>query len=118
MSNIEPGVQSGVTVRMDELLPAIRVEGRTRVQGHQINADPFKASRTLGRRITEMEEGWATTTLDAHSSHTVPAPESLLAAYLLIGYELARKNSCFFFQAEDGIRDLTVTGVQTCALPI
>src|SRR2546430_17733105 len=26
--------------------------------------------------------------------------------------------SCFFFQAEDGIRDLTVTGVQTCALPI
>src|SRR5256886_11726765 len=25
---------------------------------------------------------------------------------------------CFFFQAEDGIRDLTETGVQTCALPI
>src|SRR2546430_7091456 len=24
----------------------------------------------------------------------------------------------FFFQAEDGMRDLTVTGVQTCALPI
>src|SRR5437867_6480426 len=33
-----------------------------------------------------------------------------------------RRNSCliciFFFQAEDGIRDRTVTGVQTCALPI
>src|SRR2546430_16580036 len=32
------------------------------------------------------------------------------------------RESCFgfvfFFQAEDGIRDLTVTGVQTCALPI
>src|SRR5688572_32326239 len=26
--------------------------------------------------------------------------------------------SGFFCQAEDGIRDLTVTGVQTCALPI
>src|SRR5437879_6386427 len=25
---------------------------------------------------------------------------------------------CFFFQAEDGIRDTSVTGVQTCALPI
>src|SRR5260221_6733029 len=25
---------------------------------------------------------------------------------------------CFFFQAEDGIRDHCVTGVQTCALPI
>src|SRR5271169_6921750 len=24
----------------------------------------------------------------------------------------------FFFQAEDGIRDATVTGVQTCAIPI
>src|SRR2546430_10125399 len=29
-----------------------------------------------------------------------------------------RDQLCFFFQAEDGIRDLTVTGVQTCALPI
>src|SRR5256886_15923364 len=31
-----------------------------------------------------------------------------------------RRTLCrfFFFQAEDGIRDLTVTGVQTCALPI
>src|SRR2546422_6375168 len=29
-------------------------------------------------------------------------------------------SSCyfFFFQAEDGIRDVAVTGVQTCALPI
>src|SRR5256884_5297963 len=26
--------------------------------------------------------------------------------------------SVFFFQAEDGIRDVAVTGVQTCALPI
>src|SRR2546430_5661313 len=29
-----------------------------------------------------------------------------------------RDSPIFFFQAEDGIRDLTVTGVQTCALPI
>src|SRR2546429_4631837 len=27
-------------------------------------------------------------------------------------------SSVFFFQAEDGIRDVAVTGVQTCALPI
>ena len=27
-------------------------------------------------------------------------------------------HSSFFFQAEDGIRDIGVTGVQTCALPI
>src|SRR5207253_8613817 len=29
-----------------------------------------------------------------------------------------RCKRCFFFQAEDGIRDGHVTGVQTCALPI
>src|SRR5439155_17207758 len=29
-----------------------------------------------------------------------------------------QQNFCFFFQAEDGIRDGHVTGVQTCALPI
>src|SRR5438067_7721276 len=31
---------------------------------------------------------------------------------------LSAKTSFFFFQAEDGIRDRNVTGVQTCALPI
>src|SRR5207249_9070807 len=30
----------------------------------------------------------------------------------------AEKRCIFFFQAEDGIRDRNVTGVQTCALPI
>src|SRR6266545_4741453 len=30
----------------------------------------------------------------------------------------AELTSIFFFQAEDGIRDKLVTGVQTCALPI
>src|SRR5436309_6356676 len=29
-----------------------------------------------------------------------------------------RRGATFFFQAEDGIRDFHVTGVQTCALPI
>src|SRR2546426_3606012 len=32
--------------------------------------------------------------------------------------ELLRYIVFFFFQAEDGIRDYKVTGVQTCALPI
>src|SRR6266496_5082361 len=31
---------------------------------------------------------------------------------------MERRAVFFFFQAEDGIRDLYVTGVQTCALPI
>src|SRR5260370_5787391 len=34
-------------------------------------------------------------------------------------YTVVRGELCFFFfQAEDGIRDSSVTGVQTCALPI
>src|SRR2546430_7300892 len=36
----------------------------------------------------------------------------------LLGRALLRHAVLFFFQAEGGIRDLTVTGVQTCALPI
>src|SRR2546430_8760448 len=35
-----------------------------------------------------------------------------------INNRVLQYNGFFFFQAEDGIRDLTVTGVQTCALPI
>src|SRR5258708_25464476 len=38
----------------------------------------------------------------------------MLRALLHLSYELL----FFFFQAEDGIRDDLVTGVQTCALPI
>src|SRR3989440_827624 len=38
----------------------------------------------------------------------------------IVSFEAASCDSLFFFffQAEDGIRDLIVTGVQTCALPI
>src|SRR5436305_10877259 len=32
--------------------------------------------------------------------------------------EFGTRSRFFFFQAEDGIRDADVTGVQTCALPI
>src|SRR2546430_2742529 len=51
---------------------------------------------------------------------------ALMSGYLAImlmeltkrSYECFLVVFFFFFQAEDGIRDLTVTGVQTCALPI
>src|SRR5207249_7788590 len=38
--------------------------------------------------------------------------------YCIIGLYLCIVFVFFFFQAEDGIRDRNVTGVQTCALPI
>src|SRR2546426_9722947 len=41
----------------------------------------------------------------------------ITVVYVSVYLTLMRKN-IFFFQAEDGIRDYKVTGVQTCALPI
>src|SRR2546430_1507737 len=50
-------------------------------------------------------------TLDFVGYPRFPAPVEFIAAVIAYYVHL-------FFQAEDGIRDLTVTGVQTCALPI
>src|SRR2546429_7297622 len=36
----------------------------------------------------------------------------------MIDHDAVSVSFFFFFQAEDGIRDVAVTGVQTCALPI
>src|SRR2546430_8519377 len=46
-------------------------------------------------------------------SQVVPRPAICATVHMISLYV-----PFFFFQAEDGIRDLTVTGVQTCALPI
>src|SRR5207245_7062496 len=45
---------------------------------------------------------------------------SYSASYVFVSfmYDSSCYLGIFFFQAEDGIRDATVTGVQTCALPI
>src|SRR5437762_4892139 len=46
---------------------------------------------------------------------------SVRLATVLVGDDPASQihiKMIFFFQAEDGIRDTSVTGVQTCALPI
>src|SRR2546430_602487 len=44
----------------------------------------------------------------------LPSRLTMMFILLMVGMMVV----IFFFQAEDGIRDLTVTGVQTCALPI
>src|SRR5258707_11850158 len=41
-----------------------------------------------------------------------------MPSFFLRGVDPWRYVDFFFFQAEDGIRDIGVTGVQTCALPI
>src|SRR2546430_1682674 len=46
------------------------------------------------------------------------ATETITSSILIKLIRVRLGTVSFFFQAEDGIRDLTVTGVQTCALPI
>src|SRR6266511_5561742 len=52
--------------------------------------------------------------------YTASAPAEVGRARTAIAIKApaASGDRCFFFQAEDGIRDFHVTGVQTCALPI
>src|SRR5256886_4978324 len=52
-------------------------------------------------------------------SSLIESPTSTIASFEWLSPVPSRFDFFFFFfQAEDGIRDLTVTGVQTCALPI
>src|SRR5207248_5087922 len=44
--------------------------------------------------------------------------QQVVVVYNQTGVSADVRDFCFFFQAEDGIRGRTVTGVQTCALPI
>src|SRR3989337_1976047 len=48
----------------------------------------------------------------------LPSVFILIGLLLVTAFYTTLAGLLFFFQAEDGIRDATVTGVQTCALPI
>src|SRR5690349_4347787 len=63
-------------------------------------------------RHSDRARGWLFTTLRNLFLKTVDRAGPVAATNLGLDLEI------FFFQAEDGIRDLYVTGVQTCALPI
>src|SRR5687768_14220699 len=52
---------------------------------------------------------------DQMAVHIPLSPEAQIEASVLM---MSSNNVLFFFQAEDGIRAVAVTGVQTCALPI
>lgn len=53
--------------------------------------DIFNVSNLLFRHISEETKKFEPKTLGEHDTHTVPAVESILAAYLLMGFEFIRK---------------------------
>src|SRR5260370_654030 len=76
------------------------------------------SGRGLGLRYARRDEGH-----QPHRSATGTCPGHVYTGPNQSGSERAHAQCLahapsFFFQAEDGIRDSSVTGVQTCALPI
>src|SRR6266511_3225947 len=74
------------------------------------------------RLVTAVAAGETTitvTTEDENKTATcvITFTQSVIT-YYIIGNRWRLEYFFFFFQAEDGIRDFHVTGVQTCALPI
>src|SRR5438105_3914200 len=70
-----------------------------RKEAHRRAGDQKRAKRV----ITQVKRALAGLRVKLNEMETAP---------------LKKKKIHFFFQAEDGIRDPLVTGVQTCALPI
>src|SRR2546429_1003135 len=77
-------------------------------------------------RSTDVEHGETTNVHDDGPTASVWSPSIAAGSRVFgdcrAGYVVVHSHehvfSFFFFQAEDGIRDVAVTGVQTCALPI
>ncbi len=70
----------------------------------------FDASHHLGKITTEVDRNSYVDSLEEHASHTVPALESLIAAYLLAGFELSRRNSNLYMAS---FFDRPVNGIYT-----
>src|SRR2546429_224638 len=82
---------------------------------------------TVGRGLTSGAVLAAPASPGARAGNVVSRPCDLLAGLLFVAGAVCVRQRVkagtgskdfFFFQAEDGIRDVAVTGVQTCALPI
>src|SRR5688572_21861987 len=84
----------------------------------------LSAMRSEERRVGKSVDlgGWRN--IKKKKQHRWRGASSSAAGPLALNAQLSQaaathaQSMAFFFQAEDGIRDLTVTGVQTCALPI
>src|SRR2546430_7980877 len=85
--------------------PIAAVETITSIRPKRRQASSMRASTSL-RRETSVRR------------NSIASARGGFGSRMSAATTLAPAPCRFFFQAEDGIRDLTVTGVQTCALPI
>src|SRR2546430_792544 len=78
------------------------------------NVNRCGRSRHLARKLSLRRKRSSPNVFEMAATETITS----IILIKLIRVSLGTVRHLFFFQAEDGIRDLTVTGVQTCALPI
>src|SRR5437773_9554217 len=64
-------------------------------------------------RSRPTKHGWLPVNVNSNISS-----KGMTAGQITVTLDMSSPDEAFLFQAEDGIRDLDVTGVQTCALPI
>src|SRR5437867_5886814 len=73
----------------------------------------------MSRRSAPTDNGWSMSRVQSNTDigmmFMMPIPPT---SREIVDMRIKSRVVYFFFQAEDGIRDRTVTGVQTCALPI
>src|SRR5947209_1378235 len=85
----------------------------------QTRAPEYLRNRGKWRSINGA--GWSSLVARrAHNPKVVGSNPTPATNFLFVykGFPNGYGEPFFFFQAEDGIRDIGVTGVQTCALPI
>src|SRR5438552_3658648 len=99
---LEGTLQAGTSTVSDKLLDLVGLGGKSSADKGKDPCNYFVAA------FPELN-GWERAGADGCSAGMVDA-----------GFENQKEltKMHFFFQAEDGIRDDLVTGVQTCALPI
>src|SRR2546429_6049550 len=89
---------------------------RRRWKRHWLNAPirVFTDSTVIDGRSIRLSEGG----IYLFALANLAAGDEIRIEYPASESDEPLSRSGFFFQAEDGIRDVAVTGVQTCALPI
>src|SRR5437762_1754648 len=92
----------------------ILVSMQIRISSLQIhNVNRCGRSRHLARKLSLRRKRSSPNVFEMAATETITS--IILIKLIRVSLGTVRH---FFFQAEDGIRDTSVTGVQTCALPI